>query len=384
MKKNYSSAKVKNLKNRYIYYNHIMELRRIDENDLEYIPKEYRYFMKNNIAYDTLGYYNSIYFDYLEQADEKKINSVIIETFNNIKSEKFEEIKRAIIDHEIMTPLLKKARATYQIDFDRSGGDKVTHSLLHIYGSAYENTECLYILKWIIEGFHNKPLTRNFDSYKNNYGDIEKGRLLNDIIRESKSIPDFNNILKKAYNKKMRHLCFHNAAELDDEKKHIIGIEDSKIQISYKEAFNSIYALQQIHNYIRLSASTLVIEKEYIANEGVFNSATIFYEEDKSQLYLLQLFPFYEYDLNHNEQLNEIYVKEDDSYYIFYSNKNIIKIEKNSLITQWYQDKKDTHISVVAAYPDIYEEDESMFVMRTREYGDFIFGSSYEVNIIFK
>lgn len=384
MKKNYSSVKVKNLKNRYIYYNHIMELRRIDENDLEYIPKEYRYFMKNNIAYDTLGYYNSIYFDYLEQADEKKINNIIIETFNNIKNEKSEEIKRAIIDHEIMTPLLKKARATYQIDFDRSGGDKITHSLLHIYSSAYENTECLYILKWIIEGLHNKPLTRNFDSYKNNYGNIEKGRLLNDIIRESKSIPDFNNILKKAYNKKLRHLCFHNAVELDDEKKHIIGIEDSKIKISYKEAFNSLYALQQIHNYIRLSASTLVIEKEYIVNEGVFNSATIFYEEDKSQLYLLQLFPFYEYDLNHNEQLNEIHVKEDDSYYIFYSNKNIIKIEKNSLITQWYQDKKDTHISVVAAYPDIYEKDESMFVMRTREYGDFIFGSSYEVNIIFK
>lgn len=370
-----------------MHYNHIMELQSIDQNDLEFIPKEYRYFMKNNKAYDTLEYYNAIFFDYIEKTNDKRINNIIVEVLTNIKTEKIEEIKNTIIDHDIMLPLLKRARATYKIDFDRSTGDKITHNLLHIYSSAYENTECLYILKWIIESFHNTPLSSNFDSYKNKYGQIEKGKLLNDIFKESKDMHEFNHILKGAYNKKIRHLCFHNAAELDDEKKCIIGIEDSKIQVSYKEAFNSLYLLQQVHNYIRLFASILVIEKNYIVNEGVFNSATIFFEDNLRQLHLLQLFPFYQYDLDHREQVKEIYVKEDNNLYSFYSSKsskNIINIEKDSFITKWYNEKKDTHIRIVAAYPDIYEEEEGIFVMRTREYGDFIYGSSYEVPVVFK
>lgn len=368
-----------------MHYNHTMELQRIDEDDFELIPKEYRYFIKNDKSYETLEYYNAMYFDYLEQAEDESINSIIIDTFNKIKPEKIEEIRKAIIDHDIMEPLLKRAKATYQIDFDRSNGDKVSHTLLHIYGSAYENTECLYILKWIIEGIHNQPLTSNFDLYRDKYGNIEKGKLLNNILNESISIPDFNNLLKKAYNKKIRHLSFHNACELNNEQNLIIGIENPTIQISFKEVFHSFYSLQQLHNYIRLSASILVIEKNYIINEGIFHAATISYEEDDDQLNLLQLFSFYEYDLNNDEQIKEISVKEDDNNgYVLYTDKDIINIHKNSLITQWYEEKKETPIRIVAAYPDIYEADEELFIMRTKEYGDFIYGSSYEVKVIFK
>lgn len=385
MKQNYSFTKLKNIKSRYMYYNHTMELQRIDEDDFELIPKEYRYFMKNDKSYETLDYYNAMYFDYLEQAEDESINSIIIDTFNKIKPEKIEEIRKAIIDHDIMEPLLKRAKATYQIDFDRSNGDKVSHTLLHIYGSAYENTECLYILKWIIEGIHNQPLTSNFDLYRDKYGNIEKGKLLNNILNESISIPDFNNLLKKAYNKKIRHLSFHNACELNNEQNLIIGIENPTIQISFKEVFHSFYSLQQLHNYIRLSASILVIEKNYIINEGIFHAATISYEEDDNQLNLLQLFSFYEYDLNNDEQIKEISVKEDDNNgYVLYTDKDIITIHKNSLITQWYEEKKETPIRIVAAYPDIFEADEELFIMRTKEYGDFIYGSSYEVKVIFK
>ena len=122
--------------------------------------------------------------------------------------------KGLIVKQNTISPLLKRARATYQIDFNRSAGNKVTQSLLHIYGSAYESTESLFILKWIIEGVQNKPFTINFDCYKDKYGNILKGNLLNSIIKESKKFTDFSKLLNNAYNKKMRHLCFHNAAEL--------------------------------------------------------------------------------------------------------------------------------------------------------------------------
>ena len=113
----------------------------------------------------------------------------------------------------------------------------------------------------------------------------------------------------------MRHLCFHNAAELNNENRQIIGIENPKIQVNYEEAFESFYALQQLHNYLRLFATTLLIEEKNIANEGVFNAATVYFQDARSQLVLLQLSPFYEYDSENNKQIKEICVEEEENFF---------------------------------------------------------------------
>ena len=380
----YSQDKLNRFKRRFVHFNHTQELQKYSEEDLEYYPQEYRYFMKNNKAYDTLAYCNAIYFDYLTQVDNPEINGHIARIIGSLESKKKEEIKTIIVKQNTIIPLLKRARATYQIDFNRSSGNKVTQSLLHIYSSAYENTESLFILKWIVEGIQNKPLTTNFDRYKDKYGNILKGNLLNSIFKESKKFTDFSKILNNAYNKKMRHLCFHNAAELNNENRQIIGIENPKIQVSYEEAFESFYALQQLHNYLRLFATTLLIEEKNITNEGVFNAATVYFQDEKSQLLLLQLSPFYEHDSDNNKQIKEICVEEEGDFFNFFSNKEIIRIKKDPMISRWYQDKIDTTINIAPAYPDIYEEGTQLMILRTKEYGAFAVGSGYEAQLKFK
>ena len=166
MEEIYSQDKLNRFKRRLVHFNHTQELQKYSEEDLEYYPQEYRYFMKNNKAYDTLAYCNAIYFDYLNQVGNPEINGHIARIIGSLETKKKEEIKTIIVKQNTIIPLLKRARATYQIDFNRSAGNKVTQSLLHIYSSAYENTESLFILKWIMEGIQNKPLTTNFDRYK--------------------------------------------------------------------------------------------------------------------------------------------------------------------------------------------------------------------------
>lgn len=384
MEEIHSQDKLNRFKRRLVHFNHTQELQKYSEKDLEYYPQEYRYFMKNSKAYDTLAYCNAIYFDYLSQVDNPEINGHIARIIRSLETKKKEEIRTIIVKKNIITPLLKRARATYQIDFNRSADNNVTQSLLHIYSSAYENTESLFILKWIVEGIQNKPLTTNFDRYKDKYGNILKGNLLNSIFKESKKFADFSKILNNAYNKKMRHLCFHNAAELNNENRQIIGIENPKIQVSYEEAFESFYALQQLHNYLRLFATTLLIEEKNITNEGVFNAATVYFQDENSQLLLLQLSPFYEHDSDNNKQIKEICVEEEGNFFNFFSDKEIIRIKKDSLISKWYQEKVDTTINIAPAYPDIYVEGTQFMILRTKEYGTFAVGPGYEVQLKFK
>ena len=78
---------------------------------------------------------------------------------------------------------MKKAHSTYQIDFDRRIGNKISQSMLHIYSSAYENTEYLYTLYWIAQALKGQILTSNFDKYKDRAGRISKGLLIKDIVR---------------------------------------------------------------------------------------------------------------------------------------------------------------------------------------------------------
>lgn len=121
-----------------------------------------------------------------------------------------------------------------------------------------------------------------------------------------------------------------------------------------------------------------------ITNEGVFNAATVYFQDGNSQLLLLQLSPFYEYDSENNKQIKEICVEEDEDFFNFFSNKEIIRIKKDPMISRWYQDKIDTTINIAPAYPDIYEEGTRLMILRTKEYGTFAVDSGYEARLKFK
>lgn len=381
----YSPEKVKIFKSKLMHFNHTQELQKFDKKDLDYYPEEFQYFGKNNKSYDTLAYCNAIYFDYLSQIERPEINSLIARVIGGLEKEKIAEIKTAIVEQSIAIPLQKRARATYQIDLDRSAGDRFTHSLLHIYSSAYENTEALFVLKWIMEGLQKEPLTTNFNRYRDNFGNILKGRLLSSIFKVSKNYPDFHVLLKTAYNKEMRHLCFHNEAELNDKERKIVGIENSDIKISYKKAFESLYALQQIHNYIRLWTTILLIEEKYIVNEGIFNAGTVHFAQGDAQLFLFQLFPFYESDLRDNKKIEEIWVKEENNLLKFYTpEKEIISLKKDLVLSAWYKEKKDLTVRISAAYSDIFEDDNLLLPVRTEEYGAFAIDFGYEAQLHFK
>ena len=116
----------------------------------------------------------------------------------------------------------------------------------------------------------------------------------------------------------------------------------------------------------------------------MFNAATVYFQDARSQLVLLQLSPFYEYDSENNKQIKEICVEEEENFFKFFSNKEIIRIKKDPMISKWYQDKIDTTINIAPAYPDIYEEGTQLMILRTQEYGAFAVGSGYEVQLKFK
>lgn len=44
----------------------------------------------------------------------------------------------------------------------------------------------------------------------------------------------------------------------------------------------------------------------------------------------------------------------------------------------------DTTVNIAPAYPDIYEEETQLMILRTKEYGAFAVGSGYEAQLKFK
>lgn len=268
----YSQEKIKKLKSKFIYFNHHQELDSFDKMDDQYIPQEFKFFANQNRPYTVLSFYNFYYAQMLNEAEGHKINKVLTSVLGALSEDNQKELRNKIIEYDTFDPLLKKSKATYQIDLDRSKGNNVTQSLLHIFASAYENTECLYLLNWISMGLNHEPMQIEFDMYKDSYGNIRKGKLITELVKALKKYPEFQDIVKKAYNKKLRNLCAHNAAMLDNQTRMIIGIDDAKIQISYEEAFQSFFSLQQLHNYIRMFANLILTDEDEIKNEGFFHN----------------------------------------------------------------------------------------------------------------
>lgn len=99
-------------------------------------------------------------------------------------------------------------------------------------------------------------------------------------------LPAFQGVLKDTRHKNLRHLCFHNNAEIDIERR--------------------------------------------IINEGILFVATHF-NDKPVELFLFQLWSFYDLDKKYNKRIKEV----NDYAYTVYS-KEVIRAQKKSASDQWY------------------------------------------------
>lgn len=382
----YSSEKAKKLKQNFVYFNHNQELDSFNRMNIEYIPQEFRFLLEQNRSSEVISFYNFYYGLMLNEAEGHKINKDLAKVLSFLDENHQKELRNNIVKNNTFDPLVKKAKATYQIDLDRSKGNQVTQSLLHIFASAYENTECLYVLSWIGMGINKKSMQIEFNKFKDSFGNIKKGKLINELINAFKKYPEFRDIIKKAYNKKLRNLCAHNAAMLDNQTRMIIGIDDDRIRISYEEAFQSFYALQQLHNYIRMYVNVILIDEEEVKKEGFFKLITFNYEDDTKELALLQLFPFIDFDQQEKSELKKVTIRsKEDSYDLISDEKIIINVIKDQALETWFENGAPEQISIYSAYPDIYKDSSTEGWTRvSTKFGNFICNFGYESKLEFE
>lgn len=381
-----SENKLDEFKSRFVYFNHHQELQSFDEINWDLIPKELHFFIDNNRPHEVLSYYNAFSLYYLGAYNGNDTDQIILDTLKKLNNSQSSSIKNKI-DSNMWDRLLDRSNATYSIDLNRSKKDNITQSLLHIYASSYENTEVLFILFWICQSLIGESLTPNFNSYKDCYGNYKKGVIINTILKKLKSEPnlnDFRKVIERAYYKKLRHLSSHNAATLNDDKKVIVGIDNPEVKIKYTTAFKHFYALQQVHNYIRMFINTLLIEEKILINEGVFSGISFSSEDDKKVLALIQLLPFYDIDKENNARLNTISVQLKDDFYIFKTDKEIIRLKQDDFINEWYKSTAEKEIRILSASPDIFIADSGFFTLDSPQYGSFLIHDDYTVDTINK
>lgn len=379
-----SESKLNEFKSRFAYFNHHQELRTFDEVNWDLIPQELRFFIENNRPYDVLSYYNAFSLYYLGAYNGSDTDHTILDTLEKLNESQCDRIKNKI-DKKMWERLLDRSNATYSIDLNRSKKDNVTQSLLHMYASSYENTEILFILFWICESLIDEPLTSSFNSYKDYYGNYKKGVIINTILNKLKNVPkfnDFKNIIERSYYKELRHLSSHNAATLNDEEKVIIGIDNPDVKIKYTDAFKHFYALQQMHNYIRMLINSLLIEDKVLFNEGIFSAISFSSEEGKQVLALVQLCPFYDIDQKNNKRLNTISIYSKNNIYILKADKEIIRLKQDDFIDEWCKSSSEREIRILPAIPDVFVDDSELFTINSPQYGSFLMQDGYTVDTI--
>lgn len=298
-----SEAKLEERRSRFAYFNHHQELGTYEKIDYDLIPQEFLYFIRNNKPYESLSYRNAhLIFNMLEHKN-LKVDAALIDLLTLFSDTEDIALKDAInADIGLWDRLLDRSKATYRIDFNLDKGKIVTQSILHIYSSAYENTEALKVLYWIIQTLTGKTLSTDFKKFNNKYGEFSKGLIITDISKQlgkNTKLAQFKNVVESAYYKKLRHSSSHNDALLDDNKKIVVNINYSSKKNPYTKVFKSLYAIQQLHNFIRMYVNFLMLEEEnsQLVNEGFIGAFTEVSEESNSMvLSLLQLDTFFDYE----------------------------------------------------------------------------------------
>jgi len=318
--------------------------------------------------------------------ENKKTDLVILDALSKLTEQDKIRIKNEITtDKSLWKRLLIRSNATYNIDLNHSQDNNVTQSLLQIYSSLYENTEILFILYWICQRLIGEPLRENFNEYKDDYGNILKGKIINGILKLIKNKPklnDFKNVIEFAYYKLLRHLSSHTSAVLDNKSRIINSIDDASVKIPYSDVFQSMYSLQQLQNHLRMFINILLIHEKDIINEGFFSAITEHYKNGNITLNLVQLAPFFNYDYENKHRIDEMSVSLIDSHYTFQTDKEIFKVEKNSLLDQWYENSGEAKIVVLSLTPDVFIEKEDNSILEHPQYGSFLVNGEYLIDQI--
>lgn len=384
----YSDDKVRKLKDKLYYYHHLSSLNKRDKLDLNLIPESMLYFSANNKPIDALTFYTSSLTSEIALASDTNVDYEVLVQLNNLSYAKKLKLKvRIDEDEDFWDRLLDRSYSTYRLDFNRNSESKFNPTLLSVFQSSYENTEIMKILFWITQGLIDEPLIQNFSRYEDNKGNIKKGVVINDIrdkLKKKASLAEFTKIVENAYYSELRHLGAHTNAKFDDDNQTIINIDKGSVAMTYHDAIESFYSLQQLQNHLKMFANILRVDNNKIINEGIMSLGALNLADKENILALFQLKPFYENDL-HNNIVKEITIKVTDNQYVFDAEKELIRVDKNDEIDDLINiGKKLNQILIVSLTPDIFIEN-SNYLQLSNEYGDFICEDYYiveNVNII--
>lgn len=382
-----SETKLEERRSRFAYFNHHQELGTYEKIDYDLIPQEFLYFIRNDKSYESLSYRNAHLMFNMFKHKNSKVNAALIDTLTLFSDTEDIALKNAInADVGLWDRLLDRSKATYSIDFNRDKGKIVTQSILHIYSSAYENTEVLKVLYWIVQAITGQALAKDFKKFNNKYGEFSKGLIITDIFKQlgrDTKLAKFKNVVESAYYKNLRHLSSHNDALLDDNKKIVVNINDSSKKIPYTKVFKSLYAIQQLHNFIRMYVNFLMLEDDnsQLVNEGFIGAFTEVSEEDNSLvLSLLQLDTFFDYDQNSCQRIDCLEVtNEKNVLSVSSDSKSIIQIEKDLTLIDWFRATENHSIQIRRVEFDIFENMEDEYILNFGQYGRYITNDFYLV-----
>lgn len=348
---NISDTKLLELKKKFIYFNHHLQLNTIHEADSSRFPVEYLRLSETNKS-DTVIYYNIHMGRFIFENDKDTLNKSIGDFLDSFTDSQLVPLIKKF-DENFLRKLGLRTNQSYTVELNRLK-KTVTSELITIYSSKYENEEILKILLWLSQIYKGKQITEDFGNYSDRQGKLLKGKIINDIKNNLNAIPSLHSIIEKAYNSKLRHLFSHANMYLNQDTKEVININEPLERITFSEVYESFYAVQQLDNYIRFFVYETQIDPESIINRGIIGAYSTLSEDKTNKLVLLQLKPFFDYDMSEQSNPLEIVSELKDGNLVISSNNNeLIQLPLNSSLEEWFSVEGNS-AEIQAIVPNIY------------------------------
>lgn len=392
-------------------------------------PPEYAFFIRNTTP-EVHNYYRYWLIEKIP-VDKSRIHADILSFLNGKVISLNKKSIAKINDTNFIKKLNRRRNTSYSHFTSYVPQDIISHPLLQTYTKSYENTEILLIWLDIVHKL-NKNLCIDKKSYTNQRGRIQKGSLVYLISDNLKKDLVIKKIFDTAYPKKFRNLVDHNDIYIDDEK-NLRVIEDDKLFMRKDKFFETLYAIQTLHNLTVIFAVKQTINYNKMINQGFICAATFFYGNNallfdnqiikivsnrlkiisikdyygyyfkntllsskilnfyRLTIDIFQLQPFFELDMKYNQKLNNFQIDfsnekaEDDSSVKHFlniktNNHLITKIHITPIVLLWYISNVKKKINIYSC-KSLYFFNESSYIVGT-PYGllDINFKSQYEAN----
>lgn len=351
--------------------------RKINDNVL---PFSLRFFYKNCDPQNSF-YYNSWLITFIDENIGEKIDRDIIKFRKEIEKNNLLQ-KFKLLNEDYYDNFIDREHNAYSISRGDISNGKISNELLISYGLKYENKETLLILLALSQMLNNNKIIESTNRFEDKKGNLLKGKLINEILENLRKFPDYKDIIETAYFKDLRHNTLHNNFKVDNENKIITLIDDKSIKISFDKFKKSLYVLQQLSNQIRFILFFNFQIKEIKRYSGILKLVTVF--ENKEELVLFQLKPFFKLDKLQAMQTNNITIKKQQSNIISIWNDMdlmINNIHLDNQLCEWLF-LKNKKIKIISITPNLYKNNKGLKCVEF-ENEDFIIEDDYSfVNIM--